>query len=136
MKINPYLSFNGQCEAAFKFYEKALGGRIIAKISFGETPMAEQCTPAQRNLIAHMRLTVGDQVLMGSDAPAERYQAPQGTQVTLNIDEPAEAERVFNALADGATIAMPIQKTFWAKRFGMLVDRFGTPWMVNCEEAR
>ncbi|HZS83788.1 MAG TPA: glyoxalase/bleomycin resistance/extradiol dioxygenase family protein [Stellaceae bacterium] len=136
MKINPYLSFNGQCEAAFKFYEKCFGGRIVAKITFGEMPMAEQCAPMQREKIAHIRLVIGDQVLMGSDTPPEHYEAPKGTQVTLNIEAPEEADRVFNALADGATITMPIQKTFWAKRFGMLVDRFGTPWMINCEEAQ
>jgi PhnB protein len=134
MKINPYLSFDGQCEAAFRFYEQCLGGRIVALITFGETPMAEQCAPALRGKIAHARLVVGDQVLMGGDPPPEHFEKPKGFSVTINVDEPDEAERVFHALAEGGTVNMPIQKTFWALRFGMLVDKFGTPWMINCEE--
>jgi PhnB protein len=82
----------------------------------------------------HARLVVGDTVLMGSDAPGERYEKMQGFSVALGVDEPEWAERVFNALAAGGTVTMPIQETFWAHRFGMLVDRFGTPWMVNCEK--
>jgi PhnB protein len=135
MQINPYLNFNGQCEAAFKFYEKALRGKIIAMMTHAQTPMAEKAPPDWQNKIIHARLTVGDQVLMGSDAPPGRYEKPGGIFVTLGIKDPAEAERVFHALAEGGTVSMPIQETFWAVRFGMLVDKFGTPWMVNCEKA-
>src|SRR5919112_5802116 len=134
MQLNPYLMFDGQCEAAFRFYEQALGGTIVAIMTFGESPMAEQ-TPAElRGQIMHARLIVGDTVLLGSDAPGERYEKMKGFSVALGVDEPAEAERVFNALAAGGTVTMPIQETFWARRFGMLTDRFGTPWMVNCEK--
>ena len=133
MQLNPYLSFNGQCEEAFKFYQKVLGGELTA-MRYQETPMAEQTPPEWRGKIAHARLSVGGQMLMASDAPPDRYEPMKGVQVTLNIEEPAEAERVFNALAAGGTQTMPIQETFWARRFGMLVDRFGTPWMVNCEK--
>ena len=134
MHPNPYLMFDGQCEAAFRFYEQALGGRIEAMMTFAHTPMAEQTPPEMQGKITHARLLVGDKVLMGSDAPAGRVEKMQGFSVTLGINKPEEAERVFNALADGGTVTMPIQETFWARRFGMLVDRFGTPWVVNCEK--
>lgn len=134
MQLNPYLSFAGQCEAAFKFYAQCLGGKTAMKLTYGETPMAEQTPSGWRDKIAHMRLVVGDKILMGSDAPPERYEQAKGFFVTLGIDEPADAERIFHALAENGTVQMPIQETFWARRFGMLVDQFGTPWMVNCEK--
>jgi len=135
MQMNPYLFFPGQCEAAFKFYAKVLGGEIIAMLPHEGTPAAENVPPAWRSKIIHARMVVGDKVLMGSDAPPDHQQAMQGFSVTLGIDDPAEAERVFHALAENGTVRMPIGKTFWAERFGMLVDQFGTPWMVNCEKA-
>ena len=81
----------------------------------------------------HIALKAGNSVLMGSDAPPDRFKAPQGFSVNIAVDEPADAERIFAALSDGAKIGMPIQQTFWAARFGMLVDRYGVPWMINCE---
>jgi PhnB protein len=140
MQLNPYLNFNGQCEAAFKFYEKVLGGKIVMMMTYGDMP-PEACgdgkmPDAARKLIAHTRMMVGDVALMGSDAPHDRYQKPQGTVVNVGVDTPSEAERVFQALSDGGNVTMPIQETFWAKRFGMVTDRFGTPWMVNCEKAQ
>ena len=135
MQLNPYLTFNGQCEAAFKFYEKCLGGKIEAMLTHEGTP-AEQHVPSEwRKTILHARLTVGDEVLMGSDAPPERYEQPQGFSVSLNTNDPAEAERIFRALSEKGRVQMPLQQTFWASRFGMCVDRFGIPWMVNCEQA-
>jgi PhnB protein len=133
MQLNPYLTFNGQCEAAFKFYERCLGGKIEFMLTHGDSPMAQQTPAGWRNKIMHARLVVGDKVLMGSDAPPERYEGPKGFSVSLGIDQPAEAERIFNALAENGTVQMPLQETFWALRFGTLVDRFGVPWMVNCE---
>jgi len=135
MQLNPYLTFNGQCEAAFKFYEKVLGGKIEAMMTYGGSPMADQTQPEWRNKIMHARMTVGDKMLMASDAPPDRYEAMKGIMVTLGIDEPGEAERIFHALSENGTVQMPIQETFWARRFGMLVDQFGTPWMINCEQA-
>jgi PhnB protein len=135
MQLNPYLTFSGQCEAAFKFYERVLGGKIEAMIPHEGTPAAEHVPSEWRNKIMHARLVVGDKVLMGSDAPPVRYEAMKGFSVTLGIDDPADAERIFHALAENGTIRMPIQKTFWAAGFGMLVDQFGTPWMINCEQA-
>jgi PhnB protein len=134
MQLNPYLTFDGRCEAAFKFYEKVLGGKIEAMMTFGSSPMAEQTQPEWRDKIMHARMTVGDQMLMASDAPPDRYQAMKGFMVTLGNDDPVEAERIFHALSEGGTVQMPIQKTFWAARFAMFVDRFGTPWMINCEQ--
>ena len=135
MRLNPYLVFNGQCEAAFKFYERCLGGKIETMMTHAGTP-AEAHVPAEwHDKIMHARLAVGDEVLMGSDAPPGHYEAPQGFSVSLQIKGVAEAERIFHALAADGTVRMPLQQTFWAARFGMLVDRFGIPWMVNCEQA-
>ncbi|HZT87751.1 MAG TPA: VOC family protein [Stellaceae bacterium] len=134
MKVNPYLMFPGHCEEAFKFYEKVLGGKIEAMMTAEGTPMEQHVAPEQRKKIMHARMTVGGTVLMGSDAPPSQHEPMKGFTVTLNIDEPAEADRVFQALSDGAKVTMPIQETFWARRFGMLTDRYGTPWMINCEK--
>jgi len=135
MQINPYLNFDGRCEEAFKFYEKVLGGKIVAMMPNAGSPMEQQVPPEWRNRIMHARLIVDDKVLMGSDAMPDRYEPVKGCQVTLGIGDPAEADRIFNALAENGTVQMPIQETFWAHRFGMLVDQFGTPWMINCEKA-
>ena len=134
MQLNPYLTFNGECEAAFKFYAKVLGGKIEAMLPHEGTPAAEHVPPEWRNKIMHARLTVGDKVLMGSDAPPAHHEPMKGFSVTLGVEDPADAERIFHALAENGTVRMPIQQTFWAARFGMLVDRFGTPWMINCEK--
>ena len=135
MQLNPYLMFSGNCETAFKFYERCLDGKIVAMMTYDGSPMADQAPPEWRNKIMHARLTVGDKVLMGSDAQPRCHEEPKGFSVTLGIDDPAEAERVFHALSEDGTVRMPIQETFWALRFGMLVDQFGIPWMVNCEKA-
>jgi PhnB protein len=132
MKLNPYLIFNGECEAAFKFYEHCLGGKIDAMMPHAGTPAEEHVPAAWRDKILHASMTIDGEVLMASDAPPDQYQKPQGFSVTLHIKDPAEAERVFDALAEGGTIQMPLEQTFWATRFGMLTDRFGTPWMINC----
>jgi PhnB protein len=134
MQLNPYIIFNGQCETAFNFYQQCLGGTITAMLTYGSSPMAEQIPAESHGKIMHARLKVGNEVLMGSDGqPGRDHEQIKGISVALNIEEPAEAERVFNALAENGTIQMPIQSTFWAARFGMLVDKFGVPWMVNCE---
>lgn len=135
MRLNPYLNFDGTCEEAFRFYEKCLGGRIEAMFTHEGSPMAEQVSPEWRGKIMHARLVVGDTILMGSDAPAEHFEKAQGISVCLNVEKTAEAERIFHALAEGGTVRMPIQQTFWAARYGMVVDRYGTPWMINCEQA-
>jgi PhnB protein len=130
MQLNTYLFFNGNCEAAFKCYEQHLNGKIEMMITGADTP---EPMPAMRDKIMHARMTVGDNVLMGSDAPPDRYNKPQGFDVSLTVGTPEEAERIFNALAESGEVRMPLEKTFWAERFGSLVDQFGIPWMVNCE---
>jgi PhnB protein len=133
MEINPYLTFDGSCAAAFERYAEILGGTIEMMMTHGDSPMAEKAPKDWRDKIMHARLRAGNAVLMGSDSPPEHREAAQGFSVSLAIAEPAEAERVFKALSEGGTVRLPIQQTFWAVRFGMLVDRFGIPWMVNCE---
>jgi PhnB protein len=135
MLLNPYLTFRGDCEAAFTLYAQVLGGKIEAMMRHQGSPMEGHVAPEWRSKIMHARLVVGGQVLMGSDAPPDRQEDSKGFSVSITVDQPAEAERIFHALAEKGTVRMPIQKTFWAERFGMLVDRFGIPWMVNCEGA-
>ena len=135
MTITPYLSFNGNCREAFQFYEKVLRGKIAFMQTYGQAPEAEKTSPESRDKIMHVRMTAGDYVLMGSDAPPQYFSKPQGFSISLNVNDVAEAERLFNALADNGEVKMPIAETFWAKRFGMVIDQFGTPWMVNCEKA-
>jgi PhnB protein len=135
MQLNPYLYFDGQCKAAFEFYEKCLGGKIVALQTHGDSPTADKVSEEWCDKILHARLNVGDQVLMGSDSPPQYQEKPQGFSVSINLKDPAEAERIFHALAENGTVKMPFQETFWAARFGMLVDQFGIPWMVNCERA-
>jgi PhnB protein len=132
MRLNPYLTFNGRCEAAFKFYEKCFGGKILMMMTYGESPMAGQAPPDWSKKILHTTMALGDQVLQGADVTPDRYQKPQGISVTLNITAAAEAERIFKALAENGAVEMPLQQTFWAERFGVLTDQFDTPWLINC----
>jgi PhnB protein len=135
MQLLPYLHFNGDCETAFRYYERCLGGKIEAMLTHAGSP-AEQHVPAEwRSKILHARLVVRDAVLMASDAPPGHYQKPQGFSVSIQISEPVRADDIFRSLADGGTVIMPFGQTFWAARFGMLVDKFGIPWMVNCDWA-
>jgi len=133
MRLRPYLVFNGNCAEAFRFYESCLGGKIQMMMTHGESPMAQQTAPDWKDKILHVSLLVGDQVLMGSDAPPQHFEKPQGFSVSFSVTDPAEAERIFHLMAQGGTIRMPIAQTFWAPRFGMLVDRFGIPWMISAD---
>jgi PhnB protein len=135
VRVNSYLTFNGQCEAAFKFYEQCFGGKIEGLMPYEGTPAAEHVPPEWRKRIMHAALKVGGELLMGSDAPPDHYEQPKGFSVSLQVDNAPDAERIFSALAQNGQVRMPLQQTFWAARFGMLVDRFGIPWMVNCEKA-
>jgi len=129
---NPYLMFSGTCEEAFAAYAEILGGTIVAKFRMADMPMP--CPDGMQDKIAHIRMTVGGTVLMGSDSPSQHFSKPQGFAVNIGTDTPEEADRIFAALADGGEAHMPIAETYWAHRFGMCTDRFGTPWMVNCEK--
>jgi len=136
MRLNSHLNFNGECEAAFKFYEQCLGGKITFMMPYQGSPAASAVPADWQHKILHATLTVGDQLLQGSDAPPPHFQKPQGFSLTLALNDPAEAERLFAALSENGTVRMPLQETFWASRFAMLVDRFGTPWMINCAKPR
>ena len=132
MKVNPYLFYDGNCEAAFKHYEKVLGAKIEMLLRNEEAP-PDMPSPADRKKkIMHGRITIDGEVLMASDATPGDYHQPQGFSVALAVEDPADAERRFNALAEGGTVRMPFGKTFFSNGFGMCVDKFGIPWMVNC----
>ena len=143
MDLNTYLFFDGQCEEAFRLYEKTVGGRIVGLMRYADVPSGPAAFKGS-NRVIHVSLHVGDRVLMGSDTPPagvepmpsghrpEQYKKPQGFRANVAVDTPAETDRIYHALFEGGTIAMPIGETFFAQRFGMLDDRFGTPWMVTC----
>jgi PhnB protein len=130
MKLNPYLAFDGTCREAFAFYEKSLGGKITFIQTIGESQMASSMPPETHGRVMHATMQIGDQVLQGADAPGD-FTQPAGFSVALHFDDAAEGKRVFSALAEKGMVQMPFQPTFWAKGFGMLIDQFGTPWMVN-----
>jgi PhnB protein len=131
MRCNPHLTFDGQCEEAFRFYEHCLAAKVLLMMTYGDSPLRGQTPPEWAKRILHASLELGDLVLTGGDAAPQSYVRPQGFCVLLQLDSASDADRIFEALRDGGTVQMPIQKTFWAERFGMLVDRFGTPWMLN-----
>ena len=133
MQLHPYLLFNGNCAEAFKFYEQTLGGEIENIVNFNGTPAAEQAPPEWVDKVLHATLAFGDERLLGSDAPPGHYEQPKGFSVSLSLNDRDKGERIFNALAEGGTTTMPFSKTFWAEGFGMCTDRFGIPWIVNCE---
>jgi PhnB protein len=128
----PYLGFNGTCREAFSFYADLFGGAIEAMLTHGEMPDADNhVDAADRAKIMHAALRVGDGLLYGGDAPGNYYTTPAGFMVTLTFADAGEGERVFNALAEGGKVQMPYGETFWTERFGMAIDRFGTPWAIN-----
>ena len=131
MQVNPYLSFDGNCDAALKFYQKVLGARIEDSFPYGDGNPEMQTPPGWKDKIMHARLTIDDEVIMASDAPPGHFQKPQGFHVSLQVEDPTDAERRFKALSDGGTVTMPFGKTFFSKGFGMGIDQFGIPWMVN-----
>ena len=135
MKLNPYLAFDGRCREAFEFYATTFGGQITFMQTFGDSPMASSVPPEAHGRIMHATLQLGDQVLQGADAAPEQFAKPAGFCLATQFDDVAEAERVFTALAQDGMVQMPFQSTFWAKGFGMLIDQFGTPWIVNAGEA-
>jgi PhnB protein len=135
MKLNPYLAFDGRCREAFEFYQQTFAGRISFLQTIGESPMAASMPPEAHGRVMHVTLDIGDQVLQGADAPPGQFTAPAGFCVALHFDDVNEARRVFDALAQKGMVQMPFQTTFWAKGFGMLIDQFGTPWIVNADQA-
>ncbi|MBR0696513.1 VOC family protein [Bradyrhizobium lablabi] len=132
MQVNPYLHFNGNCGAALKFYQKVLGAQIEATFPYGEGPPEMQMPPDWKDKIMHAMITIDGEIIMASDSPPGHFQKPQGFSVSLQVEDPADAERRFKALAEGGSVTMPFGKTFFSNGFGMCVDQFGIPWMVNC----
>ena len=132
-QVNAYLNFDGNCAEAMRFYERTLGGKLEVMMTHGESPMAAQTPPGSADRIMHARLAAGGQILlMASDSMVgQPYSGMKGFCLSLVYPTAAEGRKMFDALADGGRVTMPYEKTFWAEGFGMLVDRFGTPWMVN-----
>ncbi len=130
-----YLGFNGNCAEAMRFYEQALGAKLEMMMSGADSPMAAQIPKDSAHLILHARLALpGGGLLYAGDAPKHiPYEGIKGVSIAIDYETVAAAEKVFNALAAGGQVTMPMQPSFWAKRWGMLVDRFGTPWIVNGE---
>jgi PhnB protein len=131
--VDPYLVFNGNCADAMRFYEKTLGGKLEL-MTHAQSPMADQAPPGSADKIMHAKLDLGGRALMASDAMVgQPYEGMHGFSLSLSYPNTAEAKKIFDALAQGGKVQMPLQKTFWTEGFGMLVDRFGTPWMLNVE---
>ena len=132
MEMATYLSFKGDCEAAFRFYEACLGATVGPMFRYAGTPFADQVSSDWHDKVMHASLTLGNQVLMAADQPPERYEAPKGFSLSLQMNDTTDAERIFGELASGGKILSPLEKTFWAERFGVVVDRFGITWLINC----
>lgn len=134
MTLTPqiYLSFDGRCEAAFRFYEERLGATRGGMFPYANSPMAYDVPAEWGAKIMHGSITLGGLTFAGADLPPGRYEQAKGFRIFLEPDEPSEAERLFEALAENAWIEMPITETFWSLRFGVLTDQFGIPWTINC----
>jgi PhnB protein len=136
MKLYTYLNYGGNCAQAFRFYEHHLGGKITMMMTHGELPNSTGVPPERKNDVLHARITIGDAVLMGADMPPGRFQPMRSAYLSLIVDSIEEAERVYALLSDGGEIFMPMEETFFAFRFAMLRDRFGTSWMILHERPR
>ena len=132
--MNPYINFNGTYREALAHYQEVFGAKLLFQQSWAESPMADQAPSGNGDAIMHATLQMPDgSLLMASDCPPEYFQPMQGFSLSVNAATVEEAERIFAGLSGGGKIGMPLEPTFWAERFGMCTDRFGTPWMVNCE---
>ena len=134
MRLYPNLTFDGRCEAAFKFYEECLHGTTVFMMTYENAPIKLQTQADWRKKIFHATFALAEFMFAGSDAPPGQYQKPQGFALQFNLNDPVEAERIFKALSENGSVQMPLQETFWALRFGVLVDQFGIPWIINCEK--
>jgi len=134
MSFSAYLSFPGTCEDAFAFYAKVFGGKVLMMLRNSDTPAAEHVPANWKNKVIHGRLEFNGTLLMGVDESPEHYKPMAGVSIAAEIKTPAEAERVFKELSEEGSVPMPITETFFAHRFGILTDKFGINWMVNCEK--
>jgi len=130
MKLLTYLNYGGNCEQALRFYEEHLGGKITSMMTHGQMPGPANVPAELKDKILHARLSLGGTELLASDVPPERFQPMRSAYLSLSLDSTSEAERVYGLLAEGGQLFMPMQETFFAFRFGMLRDRFGTSWMI------
>jgi PhnB protein len=131
MKVQPYLSFDGRCEEALEFYKRTIGAKVTALMRWTEAPQG-QCMvgPGNENKVMHSSFQVGETEILASDGCCTGQPSFQGISLTLTAANDAEAKRLFNALADGGQVQMPLDKTFFASSFGMVADKFGVSWMV------
>lgn len=134
MRLITHITFNGHCKEAFELYASCLGGQITTMLTYGASPMASSA-PDLADKIVHATLEVGDQRLTGVDVPADTYKKPQSFAIQLNIDDPGQALSIFNTLASGGVVQLPLAKTFWAEHYGILTDRYGVPWEINCGQS-
>ena len=130
MKLNTYLNYGGNCKEAFQFYEKHLGGKITMMMTHGEQPNAANVPPGWKNAILHASMTLGGTDLLAADIPPDRFQPMRSAYLSLALDSIEEAERIYKLLSDGGEIFMPMEETFFAFRFAMLRDKFGTSWLL------
>ena len=134
MKLYTYLNYGGNCRQAFEFYVEHLGGRITEVTTHGE--LGDPKTPPEmKDAIVHARMELGQTILLGADVQPARFQPMRSAYLTLIMDSSAEAERIYDLLKEGGQIFMPMEETFFARRFAMLRDRFGTSWMLLHEHA-
>lgn len=134
MSVAPYLFFNGTCAEAVKAYEKIFGAKVVMMMRNKDAPTPEAKMPGSDDMIMHVRLDLNGMTLLASDCPPNMYDKPQGFKVMYTVDKADDGQRVFNALKEGGSVQLDYQKTFWAHRFGMVTDKFGIPWMVNCDK--
>ena len=130
MKLFTYLNYGGNCRQAFEFYAEHLGGTITMLTTHGEQPDASNVSPEWRHAVLHARIDLGNTTILGADIPPERFQPMRSAYLSLMVDSVGEAERVYALLSEGGQIFMPMAETFFARRFAMLRDRFGTSWML------
>lgn len=135
MKLHIYLNYGGNCRQAFEFYAQHLGGKITEITTHGEVGDASQLPPDWGNAVVHARIEIGGSVVMGADIPPDRFQPMRSAYLTLMTESVEEAERIYALLSEGGQIFMPMEETFFAKRFAMLRDRFGTSWMLLHQQA-
>jgi PhnB protein len=130
MKLHTYLNYGGNCEEAFRFYEKHLGGKISMMMTHADQPDPSKVAPEWKKAILYARMTIAGTDIMASDVPPEHFQPMRSVYLSLGVDSTAEAESIYNLLSDGGEVFMPMGETFFAFRFGMLRDKFGTSWMI------
>jgi PhnB protein len=133
VEMSPYLSFCGNCEAAFSFYQRCLGGKLGAVFRYRGTSLADQVPADWQDKVMHATLSVGGQVVAGADIAPDHYEQPKGISLSLQVRCIADAERIFRELATDGIVVTELEPTFWAARFGVVRDRFGIPWLINCD---